>query len=165
MQTRSESTSWQTGAIKDARGRSVTQLDPVLMHLRRQHRVIPPEPLGEIAREVGIGMTRANRIAFWMGVVSLVCFGVAMTILLVRMAGGGVGFGEIARKLTPFGAIWVPLYGAWMGTRGVRFQRTTKVMLRHRRCPHCGYDLRGLRVDDDDGATVCPECGCAWTLP
>ncbi|MHC4775161.1 MAG: hypothetical protein ACYTBR_07840 [Planctomycetota bacterium] len=148
MPTRDATTTWQTGPIKDARGRSVTQLDPVM-----------------IAREVGIGMTRANRIAFWLGLVGLVCFGIAMSIVLVRMVGGSVGFGELARKLAPFGGIWVPLYAFWMGTRGVRFQRTTKVMLQHRRCPHCGYDLRGLCVDEADGATVCPECGCAWTLP
>ena len=32
------------------------------------------------------------------------------------------------------------------------------------RCPHCGYDLRELPGDPDDGATVCPGCGCAWKL-
>jgi hypothetical protein len=37
-------------------------------------------------------------------------------------------------------------------------------MLKHRRCPHCGYDLRLLPIDSNDGATVCPECGCAWSL-
>jgi transcription initiation factor TFIIIB Brf1 subunit/transcription initiation factor TFIIB len=37
-------------------------------------------------------------------------------------------------------------------------------MLEHRRCPHCGYDLRMLPTDPDDGSTVCPECGCAWGL-
>ena len=37
-------------------------------------------------------------------------------------------------------------------------------MLQHRRCPHCGYDLRLLPDDCSDGATVCPECGCAWKL-
>jgi transcription initiation factor TFIIIB Brf1 subunit/transcription initiation factor TFIIB len=37
-------------------------------------------------------------------------------------------------------------------------------MLKHLRCPHCGYDLRGLAADPEDGATVCPECGCAWRL-
>ena len=32
------------------------------------------------------------------------------------------------------------------------------------RCPHCGYDIRGLPTDPEDGATICPECGCAWQL-
>lgn len=26
-------------------------------------------------------------------------------------------------------------------------------------CPHCGYDLRGTRLDDENGAYRCPECG------
>ena len=38
------------------------------------------------------------------------------------------------------------------------------VMLQHLRCPHCGYDLRLLPTDPKDGASVCPECGCAWRL-
>jgi hypothetical protein len=42
--------------------------------------------------------------------------------------------------------------------------RVASVMLKRRHCPHCGYDLRGLPVDSTDGATVCPECGCAWNL-
>jgi hypothetical protein len=37
-------------------------------------------------------------------------------------------------------------------------------MIRFRRCPHCGYSLQGLPVDPADGATVCPECACAWRL-
>ena len=165
MPTEGTSTSWHTGRVKDARGRSVNLLDPVMMHLAHQHRVIPPEPLAEIAGEVGVGMTRANRVAFWASVVCLVALGIAVSILLVRLAGGSIGFGKFVRSLAPFGAIWVAPYGLWMGTRGVRFQRTTSVMLRHRRCPHCGYDLHGLRTDEDDGATVCPECGSEWNLP
>jgi hypothetical protein len=165
MPTKGARTTWQTGPIKDARGRSVSQLDPVLMHLRHYHEVISPEPLGEIARQVGIGMTRANHVAFWLGLFGLVCFGIAMAVLFFRLAAGRAAFGEIPRHILPFVGIWLPVYGAWMGTRGVRFQRTTKVMLRHRRCPHCGYDLRGLPADVADGATACPECGCAWKLP
>ena len=42
--------------------------------------------------------------------------------------------------------------------------RVVSVMLKHLRCPHCGYDIRGLHVDPQDGCTVCPECGCAWEL-
>jgi hypothetical protein len=37
-------------------------------------------------------------------------------------------------------------------------------MLKHRRCPHCGYDLSNLPTDPEDGVTGCPECGCAWML-
>jgi hypothetical protein len=134
------------------------------MHLSRRHDVIPPEPLRAIARDVGIGMTRANQIAFWGGVVCLLCLCIALIILLVRLQNGTIGLRRFGLSLLPYGSIWIALYAFWMGTRGVRFQRITKVMLQHRRCPHCGYDLRDLPVDGADGATVCPECGCAWRL-
>ncbi len=42
--------------------------------------------------------------------------------------------------------------------------RVSAALLKHVHCPHCGYDLRMLPVDPEDGATVCPECGCAWKL-
>ncbi len=42
--------------------------------------------------------------------------------------------------------------------------RVASVMLEHRHCPRCGYDIRSLPADTEDGATVCPECGCAWKL-
>lgn len=31
-------------------------------------------------------------------------------------------------------------------------------------CPSCGYELRGLPTEED-GCTVCPECGAAWRVP
>lgn len=31
-------------------------------------------------------------------------------------------------------------------------------------CTSCGYDLRLLPTQPEDGTTVCPECGCAWEL-
>lgn len=34
-------------------------------------------------------------------------------------------------------------------------------MLARRRCPACGYDLRGLAAEPD-GCLVCPECRGAW---
>jgi hypothetical protein len=43
------------GRIKDARGRPVTMIDPVLMHCRRRGDILEAEPLGEIAREIGTG--------------------------------------------------------------------------------------------------------------
>jgi hypothetical protein len=165
MKSNGERATWETSRIKDARGRAVTQLDPVMMHLKHRHEAIPAEPLGRIAREVGIGMTRSNQVALWVGLVGTVCVGIALCIGLVRLTHGTMGARQFARSLIPLSAIWLPLYAFWMGTRGVRFQRITSAMLAHRRCPHCGYDLRGLDPDADDGATVCPECGSAWALP
>jgi hypothetical protein len=160
-----ERTTWEAGRIKDARGRAVTQLDPVMMHLKRRHGAIPAEPLAQIARRVGIGMTRGNQVALWAGVICTVCVGIALGIGIVKLTHGTMGAGRFARSLIPLSGIWLPLYAFWMGTRGVRFRRITGAMLQHRRCPHCGYDLRGLQPAADDGATVCPECGSAWTLP
>lgn len=52
----------------------------------------------------------------------------------------------------------------WIASRQARWRRLTGAMLKHRICPHCGYGLAGLPVDPSDGATVCPECACAWDL-
>ena len=51
-----------------------------------------------------------------------------------------------------------------MGIKRSRFGKVAVAMLMRLRCPHCGYDLRLLPTDPADGATVCPECGCAWQL-
>ena len=106
-------------------------------------------------------MTRANRLLLWSTVVCVVCLGIALAILLVRYLNGTISLGRLIRSLIPYGAIWLAPYGLWMGTRGVRFQRITRIMLESRRCPHCGYDLRGCPVDGDN-ITVCSECGSAW---
>lgn len=37
------------------------------------------------------------------------------------------------------------------------------VCVRNSICPACGYNLKGLEPQDD-GCTVCPECGAAWRL-
>ena len=52
----------------------------------------------------------------------------------------------------------------WLSARQARMRNIRSVMLAHKRCPHCGYNLLGLPVEPDDGATVCPECGAAWRL-
>ena len=63
----------QAGHIEDARGRTVSQLDPVAMHLLRRPGIIPPEALKGIAQQVGIGMTRATQVAFWSSLLGLAC--------------------------------------------------------------------------------------------
>jgi hypothetical protein len=52
----------------------------------------------------------------------------------------------------------------WRSGRKARAKLVCAVMLKHLRCPHCGYDIRGLPSSPDDGATICPECGSAWRL-
>ena len=135
-----------------------------MMHLLHRHDVIPPDVLREIARQVGIGMTRVTRVVFWSGVAGVVCLGIALVILLTRLHGGTIGPGKFVQSLLPYCGVWVAPWAFWMGSRNVRRQRITRVMLARQRCPHCGYDIRLLPVDRADGATVCPECGCAWKL-
>jgi hypothetical protein len=154
----------RVGQITDARGRSVSQVDPVMMHLLRQPGGIPPEVLRDMAQQIGIGMTRANRLAFWGSVASIVCCGIALAIGLTRLSAGSITFRRFLTTMVPFTSIWIAPFGFWIGTRNARSERTTRTMLEHLRCPHCGYDIRGLPTAPEDGATICPECGCAWRL-
>ncbi|MCZ6835405.1 MAG: hypothetical protein O7G85_06480 [Planctomycetota bacterium] len=53
---------------------------------------------------------------------------------------------------------------SWVTRKRTRRKKTYAQLLKHRRCPHCGFDIRGLGVDPMDGATICPECTAAWKL-
>lgn len=157
-------TSWEAGRIDDERGRRVSQLDPVLMHLQHKHGVIPPQALREMVDRIGFGMTHANRFLFWAALLGVVCIVIAASILGVRLAHGTISLSRFVTTLIPFSSLWVTIMAFWMGARGVRFQKVRAVMLACGYCPHCGYELHGLAPDPSDGATVCPECGCAWKL-
>jgi hypothetical protein len=154
----------QSGKVKDARGRVVTQLDPVIMQHLHRPGVIEPQVLRRIADEVGVGLTKASRVGFWLILIGLVGLALALVVNLVLLASQKVEFSEVTRRLTPFSGTWFGLFILWVSARGARHQRITKIMLAHHLCPHCGYDLRLLPPDPADGATVCPECGCAWQI-
>lgn len=151
--------------VTDARGRRVALLDPYTLWLARRHDMIPAEALGAIAREIGFGLVRGQRVLF---AVSVVCLG----IVLVAVAERGVemllhetfSLLGLMRTASLFTTVWAGPLVFWLGARRIRLQRTRRTMLKHLRCPHCGYDLRLLPTDPVDGATVCPECGCAWRL-
>ena len=149
--------------IKDARGRAVSQLDPFTLRLLRRHAVIPPEALDKITAEIGFGLQKGPRIMF---IISLICLLICLFAVVVKcvemFVSGSFSLHELLRIFSP--AVWVGPVILWLGAYHIRFQRTAKVMLRHLRCPHCGYDVRGLPVGPDDGLTTCPECGCAWLL-
>ena len=154
----------QPGRIRDARGRLVTQLDPVMTHLLRQRGGIPPEVLRDMAQQIGIGMIRANRVAFWAGIVAIACCGIGLAIGFTRLSAGSISLRKFLTNMLPYTGVWVAPFAFWIGTRSARSGRTTRVMLQHLHCPHCGYDIRGLSTAPEDEATVCPECGCAWHL-
>ncbi len=153
------------GWTRDARGRRVTQLDPVLMHLTHRRDDIPANSLEQMASEVGIGLNRGTRLALWSALLSLLCLLIAIVICVVRYYAGTLSAGRFARSLIPYIAIVGSMTGCWASLRSARHQKIGKAMLAHQRCPHCADDLRGLPASESDGATICPECGCAWNLP
>jgi predicted RNA-binding Zn-ribbon protein involved in translation (DUF1610 family) len=155
----------QAGLIFDARGKHVSQLDPVMMHLTRRRSDIPADALREIAEEVGIGVTRSTKLLLWSTLISLACVLIALVISTVRLSLGEIGVGKFARGFVPYIGVSVAMVGSWVALRTARHQKIGKAMLAHQRCPHCGYDLRGLSERTESGATTCPECGCAWRLP
>jgi hypothetical protein len=151
------------GSIEDARGKTVTLLDPYLLRKLGRHDVIPAEPLARIAGEIGLGLARAGRIIFlliWPLV--LVCL---VTAHFVKWGGGLAVHPRELRLWTVLLVIFAAnVVVVWTFSRIGRLERVCRIMLKHLRCPHCGYDIRNLPRDPHDGATVCPECGCAWRL-
>lgn len=152
------------GRIKDARGRVVSELDPVVMHLMHRPGVIPADTLHDIAQDIGFGMTKGVRLALWSWIACLICLAIALAILLTRLSNGAITTRRFVLSLVPYCGIWTAFFGFWIGARNSRHHRISEIMLKRLRCPHCGYDIRGLPTDPKDGATVCPECGCSWKL-
>jgi len=150
--------------IKDARGRKVTQLDPVELRLLRRHDIIEAEALRAMAEEVGSGLTdqqrKLARVFFVAVAIMFIVFIIHTVDVCIR--GRWMEIFDFSRVAMLNMLAWPIIL--WVHARQVRFRKIRKVMLAHRRCPHCGYDLRGLPTDEQDGATVCPECGCAWKV-
>ncbi len=164
MVQQDEAPTQQAGWINDARGRRVSQLDPVMMHLLRRPGILPPEVLEEITRQVDVGITRGTRVLLWSSVVGLVCLGIALTVGMTGILGGNIDAGRFFKSLLPYLGVVSGSVTCWIALRSARHQQIGRAMLKHLRCPHCGYDIRSLPADPADGATVCPECGCAWQL-
>lgn len=131
------------------------------MHLFRRHDEIDHRTLTKIAGEDGVAITVQERAFLVFGVVALLAVASLFTF--------GAIVGDLADA--PWAKASALLYFsfmpwlAWFIIRRARFGKVTRAMLKYRRCPHCGYDLHALPVADEDGATICPECGCAWMLP
>ena len=149
----------------DARGRSVRMLDPVKLHALHQYDTIDEDALRDIVEDLQPGSAK------FLGKVYLIVIGtVAAIALLLGFAYWAVGpngrpnfFRALANPALYPGwitGIFVPI---WAGYHQ-RMKRMRGVLLKHCRCPHCGYDLRGTPPDPSDGATVCSECGSAWQV-
>ena len=153
----------RAGRIKDTRGRKVTQLDPVAMHLLHRHdEGIPREVLRELTQEIGIGKLADSWFGLCVGGIGFACALLLLGDALTQLIGGGMPFAKFVQRALWYQGIWAIPFAFWKAARHSRFHRIRQIMLDYLRCPHCGYDIRGLPTDPSDGATVCPECGCAW---
>jgi hypothetical protein len=153
----------RAGRIRDARGRSLSFLDPYDPRLAGEQDVIPPTVLRAVRQDLGFGYPAWQRRAFVATVAAfLACVAFLVVWKIVRQTGVDV----VERVLWPLNILVFGFAGLmfWRGARAARSKRVRDVMLGHRRCPHCGYDLRDLPADPDDHATVCPECGGAWRI-
>jgi hypothetical protein len=152
--------------VNDARGRTVPQLDPVAMHLLARPDPIDPEALRKIAEELDPGEVRRRR---WkaVGAVGVIAFSYIGFFSYFAIFNRWRGWDPVLVIVVTLYLVAPPtaFIIAYLQAKRRRRDRILHVMLRHRHCPHCGYDIRGLPVDETDGATVCSECGCAWMVP
>jgi hypothetical protein len=149
--------------IVDARGRRVSQLDPVSMHILRRHDVIDADTLRAIAREIGPATSKATLRWFWIfQTLPILCL--PLFFVWVFFIKGGRDPVAVALWSTILVCLVIGIWGFCTSARRKRFHRVRDAMLRHGRCPHCGYDLKGLSADPGDESLACPECGCAWNL-
>lgn len=153
------------GRITDARGRKVSQLDPVKLHLLNLPSVIPPEALRTMADEILPG-ARRQRLIQLLSLAAAVILVVGGNIVYFQFYSTWKGLDVVNTSLYVVQFI-VVLSGPVLAFRHLKATyaaRVADVMLRHRHCPHCGYDIRSLPTEPEDNTTICPECGCAWRL-
>jgi hypothetical protein len=143
----------------------VSQLDPVAMHLLRQNHMIAPEDLCRIAVEIDEREVKRRPRALLAAPILVVGW-YAMFFGYFHFFSRWRGWDPVLIAFAtlyfifPFGRVY---YG-FRKARRARWAQIREVMLKYLHCPHCGYDIRGLTCDPGDGATLCPECGCAWQL-
>ena len=155
----------QAGWIVDARGKRVSQIDPVMMHLLHKPGTIPPDVLKKMAEGVGLNLTRGTRCLLWCSMLFFICLVIAVVICYSRLSDGNISRTRFFINLIPYFFSTFTLFFSWYSLRRARHRQIGKVMLRFRYCPHCGYDIHGLPLDAMKEYTVCPECGSAWNLP
>lgn len=160
MVTKCATSARLAGTIADARGRRVTPVDPIALYLLHQPGVVDADTLRSIVNEPGIRVTVGQRIALAAGLIGAT---LVIALFTFEFLTGGLRDAVTAKSAGLMYLCSLP-WIVWYGIKRRRFGHIAVTMLRHCRCPHCGYDLRKLPVDDADGATVCPECGCAWRL-
>lgn len=157
------------GRIKDARGRLVTQIDPITMHALHRPCGMDRSSIETVLNDLERGLARQLT---WRSYVLRVLFGLsvgAIAFSVFWLIGDSNFRAAIVKVYTSEFVIWLPLVICafvvpLMIARRRHRGRVLQALLKHHLCPHCGYILRELPVEPEDGATVCPECGCAWML-
>ena len=164
MSARNQLNATHFGRIKDGRGRKVSALNPEVMYRPHAHGLVPPEALRRIVERLGVSTSTGSSGVWWVLSSFVVLFLAGMIVASLQPLLSGTRAGILTLCLTgPLFMVLVVL-AVRMGGRLFTSEQTTRMMLKYYRCPHCGYDLRLLPVEPEDGVTICPECGCAWKL-
>lgn len=149
-------------------------LDPMILFVLHRSEPIDTETLRLLVDTIEPGTARVRRhmIVIVAGFVLLICVLFVLLASHLYWTSDAAGKQDLVRMLTnPAIMVLLVLPGLgcgillpWFATRRAQRSRVCAALLSHRRCPHCGYDLRHLPTNPSDGATVCPECGCAWVI-
>ncbi len=120
------------------------------------------------ANAKGLRLGRYLAISPEMYIVGVAAFGLTYLVAVVLFSPGkvqpgpGLIFAYAVMPVVPLGLLAYCVLNR-RGFRGWRRKYVVAAMLGERRCPGCAYDLSGARVEDD-GCTVCGECGGAWKV-
>lgn len=151
--------------ITDVRGRRVSMIDPMRMQMLHQHDVIDRKTLDQMMEALEPGLSRNLRMTLITVILGVSALGLLVVLMWFLNPGRRAG---LMKALSHNPGMWIGIIAAVVipvfAARKKHRPRLPTLLLRHRRCPHCGYDLSGLPADTRDDATVCPECACAWRL-
>jgi hypothetical protein len=140
-------------------------IDPVKLLILHRFETIDPDTLHDIVEMMEPGTARLRRHA-WI-IISAAVAAIALLVAFIYYTGdAGLRKDLISTITNP--AIIIPnlvccVVVPWIITRQNYMKHISAAMLKHRRCPHCGYDLRGA-PPAADGTSICSECGCAWLI-
>ncbi|UCG32544.1 MAG: hypothetical protein JSU68_12875 [Phycisphaerales bacterium] len=150
---------------RDANGRSVRMIDPVMLLILHRFDTIDADALHDIVETMEPGTARFRRHVWIIIPAALAAFALLVAFLYYT--------GDASARKDLISTITNPVFMIpnivcccvvpWIVTRQNYMKHIRSAMLKHRRCPHCGYDLRGTPTAAD-GNSICSECGCAWLI-
>ncbi len=113
-----------------------------------------------IAREMRLSLKQAGAGVQLLMIASYCVFLLGALILIVILDPAKL----IATAMVCGAGIIATLFTFYFKLQMINPERLVRLMLEHRQCPACDYNLRSLPMEHD-GCTVCPECGAAWRMP